>query len=238
VEQLTPDFAPGSFDAVVCADVLERLREPAALLGRVRGWLKRDGCLVASVPNVRHHSVVRSLLAGNWTYEPAGLLGRTHLRFFTRREIEKCFYRAGFTIQEMRAVPGPGDRDWQASAAAGEVRMGRLHVGGLPPTEAEEFYAYQYLVHAVPADVPDHGLMSIVIVSHNQLEYTRLSMDSVRQYTDEPYELIVVDNASTDGTPAHLERLGGVRVIRNEENRGFPAAASCSFRASSRCHCA
>ena len=57
-----------------------------------------DGRLVASIPNVRHHSVVRSLLEGNWTYESAGLARPTHLRFFTRREIEKLFFRAGFAI--------------------------------------------------------------------------------------------------------------------------------------------
>ena len=93
VEQLDLQIPPGSFDAIVCADVLEHLREPAQLLKRAREWLSPDGHLIASIPNVRHHSVIRSLLQGNWTYESAGLLDRTHLRFFTRREIEKLFHR-------------------------------------------------------------------------------------------------------------------------------------------------
>ena len=95
VERLDIQIAPGSFDAIVCADVLEHLREPGRLLEQAREWLTPDGRLIASIPNVRHHSVVRSLLQGNWTYESAGLLDRTHLRFFTRREIEKLFHRAG-----------------------------------------------------------------------------------------------------------------------------------------------
>ena len=74
-------------------------------------WLAPEGGLVASIPNVRHHSVVRSLLQGNWTYESAGLLDRTHLRFFTRREIEKLFFRAGFAIEGMWSVIAPGDDD-------------------------------------------------------------------------------------------------------------------------------
>ena len=99
----------GRFGAIVCGDILEHLREPERLLRIARTWLAADGCLIASIPNVRHHSVVGSLLGGNWTYESAGLLDRTHLRFFTRREIEKLFFRSGFAIDEMRSVIGPDD---------------------------------------------------------------------------------------------------------------------------------
>jgi GT2 family glycosyltransferase/2-polyprenyl-3-methyl-5-hydroxy-6-metoxy-1,4-benzoquinol methylase/Tfp pilus assembly protein PilF len=230
-EQLEPGFAPGSFDVIVCGDLLEHLREPARLLRRLRGWLRPDGQLLASIPNVRHHSVVRSLLEGNWTYEPAGLLDRDHLRFFTRREVEKLFDRAGFSIQELQTLPGPGDDAGRQSARAGEVKVGRLHIGGLAAAEAEEFYAYQYLVRAVPAAAPDYGLTSIILLTHNQLAYTRQCVDSIRQYTDEPYELIVVDNASTDDTRDYLRSLAGVRVIANADNRGFPAANNQGIRA-------
>jgi 2-polyprenyl-3-methyl-5-hydroxy-6-metoxy-1,4-benzoquinol methylase len=93
VECISLPFAPGAFDAIVCGDILEHLREPERLLRRAREWLAPDGRLIASIPNVRHRSVVCSLLQGNWTYESAGLLDHTHLRFFTRREIEKLFFR-------------------------------------------------------------------------------------------------------------------------------------------------
>ena len=74
--------------------------------------------------------------------------------------------------------------------------------------------------------MPDYGLTSIVILTHNQLEFTRQCLDSIRLCTDEPYELIVVDNGSTDGTVDYLRSLPGVRLIANETNRGFPAAAN------------
>jgi GT2 family glycosyltransferase/tetratricopeptide (TPR) repeat protein len=70
------------------------------------------------------------------------------------------------------------------------------------------------------------GLSSIVMLTNNQLEYTKLCLDSVRNCTDEPYELIVVDNASSDGTVEYLRNLGNVRLIQNAENRGFPAAVN------------
>ena len=111
VEVLDLPLPPGRFDAIVCGDILEHLRDPDRLLLKARAWLAPGGSLIASIPNVRHHSVVRSVLEGNWTYESAGLLDRTHLRFFTRREIEKLFFRAGFAIDEMRSVIGPGDHN-------------------------------------------------------------------------------------------------------------------------------
>src|SRR5262249_2537914 len=88
-----------------------------------------------------------------------------------------------------------------------------------------------FLVEAEPEGRPDYGLTSVVLVTFNQLEYTRLCVDSVRHLTDEPYELVLVDNASTDGTPEYLASLPGAKLIRNADNRGFPAAANQGARA-------
>jgi GT2 family glycosyltransferase/2-polyprenyl-3-methyl-5-hydroxy-6-metoxy-1,4-benzoquinol methylase len=223
VERMDLDLAPGTFNVVVCGDVLEHLREPERLVRRARDWLRPGGRLVASIPNVRHHSVVRSLLEGNWTYESAGLLDRDHVRFFTRREIEKLFFRTGFAISELGYV---GEPDEGERAQTGSVQLGRLHLGGLSTPEVQEFHAYQYLVTARPEPIPEYGLTSIVILTHDQLAYTRECVDSIRRLTDEPYELIFVDNASSDGTVEYLRSLPNAQVITNAENRGFPAAAN------------
>lgn len=91
-------------------------------------------------------------------------------------------------------------------------------------------------------------LVSVIVLCCNEVEYTRLCLESVWRHTRAPYELIVVDNASTDGTPEYLEELrarvgrargnghagngqppGGpvrVEVIRNEKNVGFPAGCN------------
>jgi 2-polyprenyl-3-methyl-5-hydroxy-6-metoxy-1,4-benzoquinol methylase len=76
----------GLFDLVLCLDVLEHMVNPWAVVDRlVTNYLAPGGTLVVSLPNVRHHSVVLPLLfRGRWEYEDAGLLDRTHLRFFTR----------------------------------------------------------------------------------------------------------------------------------------------------------
>jgi SAM-dependent methyltransferase len=151
VEKMELEFAKGEFDAVVCGDILEHLRDAESLLRKVHDWLRPDGRLVASIPNVRHHSVVRGLLEGNWTYEGAGLLDQTHLRFFTRRSIEGMLRRTGYVPETIEGILGPGDERSAGGAARGTVSVGRFRLEGLPLEEAEAFFTYQYLVSARPA---------------------------------------------------------------------------------------
>ena len=74
------------FDLILCLDVLEHMVDPWAVIDRLATrYLETGGTLVISLPNVRHYSVVLPLLfGGRWDYEDAGLLDRTHLRFFTK----------------------------------------------------------------------------------------------------------------------------------------------------------
>lgn len=74
------------FGLILCLDVLEHMVDPWAVVDRlVRQYLELGGTLLVSLPNVRHYSVVLPLLfRGRWKYLEAGLLDRTHLRFFTR----------------------------------------------------------------------------------------------------------------------------------------------------------
>jgi GT2 family glycosyltransferase/tetratricopeptide (TPR) repeat protein len=62
--------------------------------------------------------------------------------------------------------------------------------------------------------------------------YTRLCLESVLRHTRPPYELILIDNGSTDGTADYLEELRSrpgaerVEVVRNESNAGYPAGCN------------
>lgn len=219
-------FPAGSFDCVICADVLEHLRDPQTLLKKVRHWLAPHGSLVISLPNVQNHTVLQSLLSGNWTYEPAGLLDEDHVRFFTRREIEKLQFRAGFELQQLRIAPGAGWEEWQQAGRPLTLTLGPAQVTLPSEQQAAELFAYQYLSVSTPAQRNEFGLTSIVLVTHNQWRLTKACLDSIRLRTDEPFELIVVDNGSTDGTPEFLQASSDVRLIRNAENRGFPAAVN------------
>jgi len=67
---------------------------------------------------------------------------------------------------------------------------------------------------------------SIIILTYNNLEYTRKCLDSVYRHTDGlDFEVVVVDNASSDGTRVFLQDLvkeyPNLRLIFNHENQGF-----------------
>lgn len=74
------------FDVILCLDVLEHMVDPWKVVNHlVTKYLEIGGTLIVSLPNVRHYSVVLPLFfAGRWDYSDAGLLDKTHLRFFTR----------------------------------------------------------------------------------------------------------------------------------------------------------
>jgi len=80
----------------------------------------------------------------------------------------------------------------------------------------------------IPENVKvDDTLVSIVIVTYNQYEYTKKCLDSIKEFTNENYEIIVVDNNSKDGTPDKIKNdFPEIKLIENAENKGFPLAAN------------
>jgi GT2 family glycosyltransferase len=81
-----------------------------------------------------------------------------------------------------------------------------------------------------PADSLETPEASVVVVTRDNLAFLRLSLESVLACTDRPFELIVVDNGSSDGTPEYLAELAkrnrNVHPVRNDSNRGFATACN------------
>ncbi|RUS48712.1 glycosyltransferase [Cohnella sp. AR92] len=69
-------------------------------------------------------------------------------------------------------------------------------------------------------------LVSIIILTHNEIALTRECVESIIKHTPESYELIFVDNGSADGTADYLLGVPGSKLIRNRSNLGF--AAGCN----------
>ena len=66
-------------------------------------------------------------------------------------------------------------------------------------------------------------MTSIVILTFNKISYTKKCIESIRKYTGKgSYEIIVVDNASTDGTISWLKEQSDIITIFNKDNLGFP----------------
>ncbi len=234
VEENLDKLPDGGFDAVIFADVLEHLVDPGTVLARMRRKLSPRGEVIASVPNVRHWSVLKGLIEGRWDYRDAGILDRSHLRFFTRASLLEMFRRAGYRVDGLKATALKG-----GGITARELKG--LRATGLDvSTLKEESGHYQYLVKASPVKTArgervrsaggeriSRPLASIIILTCNAWEYTEKCVESVRRHTDYPHEIIFVDNNSTDGTRDRLrnlvKELPNSRLIENRENRGFAA---------------
>ncbi|MGL4772752.1 MAG: glycosyltransferase [Clostridium sp.] len=104
IESSNLDYEESFFDYIILGDVLEHLINPWETLKKLGKYLKITGKILASVPNVNHISIIKSLLNGNFTYEDSGILDRTHLRFFTSPELQKLFQSTGFEVSNIKKL--------------------------------------------------------------------------------------------------------------------------------------
>jgi 2-polyprenyl-3-methyl-5-hydroxy-6-metoxy-1,4-benzoquinol methylase len=135
-ERMELDLPPGSFDAVLCADVLEHLVDPWRMVRRLTELLRPGGLFLASLPNFRNHRAWWPILfAGDFRYEPSGLRDHTHLRFFCRQNIEQLFQNAGLEVEAMAENMGA---------------YGRRHrlLDALTCRLGHDFFVFQFRVQA------------------------------------------------------------------------------------------
>lgn len=85
-----------TIDYVLAADVLEHLRNPGAVLSRLKAAVGDQARLIVSVPNVTYAGLVASLSQGHFRYREKGLLDQTHLRFFSRASLEWMLLESGW----------------------------------------------------------------------------------------------------------------------------------------------
>ncbi|VAX27367.1 hypothetical protein MNBD_NITROSPIRAE02-20, partial [hydrothermal vent metagenome] len=152
IEEIDLPFEEGYFDCLILADILEHLRDPLSALKKLRKHLSDSGVVVASIPNVRYHGVINMLVEGDWKYEEHGILDKTHLRFFTRKGIERLFAGAGFEITGITANMDPAYNSLNAPLS-GEISFGRVSLVGLAPEELKDLFVFQYLLKAQKSGV-------------------------------------------------------------------------------------
>lgn len=73
-------------------------------------------------------------------------------------------------------------------------------------------------------------MISIITAVHNQLAMNKLFLENLRKYTKHPFELIIIDNCSTDGTREFFEQEGAI-VIKNEANYSYPYTQNQGIKA-------
>lgn len=94
-------FAEGNYDCIVCADVLEHLKNPQRVLEACRRLLTPGGRILVSVPNAGYCGLIAELMQGEFRYRMEGLLDNTHLRFFTRKSLKRFFWESKLEIVKL-----------------------------------------------------------------------------------------------------------------------------------------
>lgn len=89
------EFKGIQFDYIIFADVLEHLYYPEKVLRSVKGFLKANGSILISIPNIAHNSIIINLLKNEFNYSPTGLLDDTHIRFFTKKTFDQLIEKTG-----------------------------------------------------------------------------------------------------------------------------------------------
>jgi 2-polyprenyl-3-methyl-5-hydroxy-6-metoxy-1,4-benzoquinol methylase len=145
---------PGTFDAIIAADVLEHLFNPWRALQRLRPLLAPQGALFVSLPNIRNLKLMSELAKGQFAYAGAGILDVTHVRFFTRQSAVQMLEQTGYAVEDVRINPD------QRLATVFEginldettsIELDGLSLTGLGRQDLLELAALQLYLRCVPA---------------------------------------------------------------------------------------
>ncbi|MFA6003825.1 MAG: glycosyltransferase family 2 protein [Elusimicrobiota bacterium] len=140
---------------------------------------------------------------------------------------------------------GEGERGWRGACAAREVwafspgddfssmPVRAVHEGWVKDCRCDRGWLrrrLQGLIAGRKSASARMPLTSVVIPCFNNLRYTRECLDYLERHTTAPYEAIVVDNGSTDGTAAFVRRKTRAALISNPRNLGFARAVNQGMR--------
>ena len=151
LEDLALPFDDGSFDCVLCHDVLARARDPKGVLEKISRLCAPDGLLIATAPNIQFFPSVVMLANGEVAYEGGGVWDRDHIHFFTGYELLRLFWECGLddtrltglVVAPPEVMPMDGRR---------RLRQGRVEIG---PLDDNEFLSYRTEIFAAIA-APGH----------------------------------------------------------------------------------
>lgn len=190
IESMELPFEDGYFDCIVFGDVLEHLVDPASALKKLKRVLSPDGVMVMSIPNIQFYQTIDMLSRGRWKYEDAGIMDRTHLRFFTAVEISEMVQAAGLKLSRIQPL-SMADKSHVQHKADKSVTIGRVTISNVSDAELVHFLTYQWLAVAMCEDV-------------DLIEAAQRALDAGQN--EKAYHL--AESAPEQNTPARLRIMG------------------------------
>lgn len=135
-----PEFE-GYFDLILLPDVLEHIFDPKVALKKVHKYLKGDGEIIVSMPNIRHYSAfVNIFIKGDFKYEDSGIFDYTHVKFYCKKNIKELLESANFRIL-----------DTESSIKNFKGKSFAKTINNITFGFFEEFFSTQYFFRSVKA---------------------------------------------------------------------------------------
>jgi GT2 family glycosyltransferase/predicted SAM-dependent methyltransferase len=111
VETMELDYQTNYFDYIIFADVLEHLEDPGKTMSRMKRFLKKDGHILVSVPNIMYFDVLLPLLKGRFTYTEKGPMDKASKRSYTIYDMLDLIKSCGFTIEAVNSKNAPANEE-------------------------------------------------------------------------------------------------------------------------------
>lgn len=205
---------------VIFGDVLEHLYNPWEVINELKRVLKKNGQIIASIPNINHISILKRLLAGNWEYENSGLLDKTHLRFFSYSTIENLFKSAGFDIIDVTRLEGNIESSREVTLLNYLDNIAKIL--GYSNNYKIEGNTYQYVI---VASQKKKVTLSLCLITRDEEKNIARCIGSVKDIVD---EIVVVDTGSKDKT-VEIAKSFGAKVIHAKWEDDFSKARNIAI---------
>ncbi len=145
-------FEAASYDIIICADVLEHIRQADRVLNECKQLLAPGGRVLLSIPNIAYSGLIAELMAGEFLYRPEGLLDETHIHFYTRQSLQRFLAEQGWASEHLETI--------ERALPESEFRSA---FDALPPPVANHLLAlpdaltYQFIAIIRPLSSSEHA---------------------------------------------------------------------------------
>ena len=136
------------YDYIIMADIIEHVINSEGLTKKTQKFLKKDGKIIISVPNIAIWIYRFSLLIGRFNYGEKGILDETHVKHYTCRTIIQLLERCGFIITKVYGTSLPFEVIFESTGKSYILKL-IDNVYFFFVKLWPEMFAYQIVVEAV-----------------------------------------------------------------------------------------
>lgn len=183
------------YDAIIMQDVLEHVYDPVKVIVRYSRYLKDDGKILVSVPNVAHIDILLHLLNGEFNYGQLGIMDNTHVRFFTKKSFAKMI---------------------EAINESGDASLDCRHIDGM---FVDSDYCNQYekkfpkLWRAINGNVRKNGIVNLFVLQEVTQETKKYELDKIIHQKDDAIQRLgeLTENTTTSPDNGYIYCINSER---------------------------